>query len=862
MENIVLITVRNKNDIKYDDVEIEKINHYHSNPQRFIEDFKRKTYLSLTDDIVFPCPVVLSDEDEAVFNGLTNHEKWQYFIDSPNKFDTECCKRIITENKELANLFNVQTFLHIKNSNIYFYDCINSYDTEYWDEIKKLLDRIKPQNTSEETPVYLVLHIGDNYLLNITDASVFYKDDFHNSANWEKTDNDAEHWNKVIKKLNGYSIKTVTAFHHSDSNKIYTDIIKNQKFWKECNTNKTVFITKVIKDYYNKDDFKNSILDINGEYLHITNGNKEDSPNWNKLLNGIDQSDIVNNKSDDYIILYATEHCFKLNDFFLALANFQLSGCKIEKYKSFIEKRNLVNNLYHNDIDTPRALNPKFDSNNFSKDIKPIIIYGTKTLTELKEEKQEKYDRRINYLDSSIWLQYVSNQTEFNTAKDNIAKWGELYNTINAQEIAEFKARQLKNSFVREIEENASHAQNVAPFVFHSQTEMKNKAIVPKEANESELKKLNDKEKKRNLQWRFLLVDDHATKQVVEKDKNYKNENDKPNIIPKCKVINSILSEHFNVKCHRYEYDKDKTKATECYKECCPKPSTDKDITIWFDCADKMEKAIHKLAKTKYDLILLDYLLDDTKEARNYAHDLLHRIEQYCTTGVKGEDGNIDKWIKTNQIGPNGKFQMFYISAFTNAVRERMLEQGLNYHSDYWHISHGACPTTTPYLFLFYLLRRMNAQIKGFSELSQKEQLNITTLLDLLLEIYDNTNKNPREQAIDLFNPLLKQRFNYDNLKYDVCKGKKCTDELPPENASLLVKSLFPDIPHYDNAFWEHTMNLIYLTAFGTIHQRDDMWKEFIFIKPYLQKVQGTKVIKVIYKYITGIFNDSRHEQR
>jgi len=171
----------------------------------------------------------------------------------------------------------------------------------------------------------------------------------------------------------------------------------------------------------------------------------------------------------------------------------------------------------------------------------------------------------------------------------------------------------------------------------------------------------------------------------------------------------------------------------------------------------------------------------------------------------------------------------------------------------------------------------MNTQIKEFTKLPIKKQLEIievTTLLDLLLEIYGE-NKKPREQAIRLFNPLLKLRLNYDNLKYDVCDSKtECRKKLQLQNASALITSLFPDIPYYNNAFWEHIMHLVYLTAFGTIRQWHDMWEEFMLIKPYLQeaksvnkkiKDRGGKEIQIaeavingLEKYITDLQNQGR----
>jgi len=884
MKNIVLFTIKdisdyttNKKGTDGNGSVFKAFNNYDKEPHNFLENFQPEVIECMDDkdfQTIFQTEVteylnnntifspIVENIEKSDFNRYDDSKKLRFFIGNPKKFTSKFCEEIIQKNNKLWKLFLKQNIWHIEDSNIYFCDCIDSRYDFYWGEIKSRLEMIKSENAEfgslENIPIHLILHIGDHHSLEIRDASFFYKDNSDDIANWNP---------QVVRDLSDYKIETITAFHHSDGNKIYKDIIKNSKFWENCNKvdDKTDFITKEIRNCYDNDDLRHSIFNISGDFYHITNGKKEVKPRWEKLPKNIDKN---YKSSNDYITLYAAEYCFKSPDFYIALANFQLRGCDIKEYESFIEKKNSINFGYPDAIDL-RSLNPKFDCKNFKQTVKPIIIYGTEPLSILQEEE---CDQRINYLDSSIWLQYVHDQNTFEIAEANIKEWKALYETNNALEIVEFRARQSENSFLMKFEEKASHANYIAPFIFHSEAEMEKNAVVNKkgenEAQEdNELEKLN---KKGDFQWRFLIVDDHATKQSIKEDRQ--------KIIPKCKIINDLLSKYFNIECHKCKYGTkgDKVDSEECSKECQPKNSNVKEekkmekekMTIWFDCAITMKEAIEKLEKAKYDLVLMDYLLDPVNPNekmghRNYAYDLLHKLEKYCEKGVKKEDGTIEKWtIKDGKIGPNGKFQIFYISAFTNTVSERMLEQRLDYHSDYWSISHGACPTTTPHLFLFYLLRRMNFQIEEFTELSKQEDLkDIITLLDLLHGIYKK-DKNSREQAIKLFNPLLKLRLNYDNLKYDVCEKKEREmSPLSKEKASILVYSLFPDIEFYDNAFWEHVMHLVYLTAYGTIRQWHEMWDEFMLIKPYLQKAKSIikevegKEIKIAEAVINGIEN-------
>jgi hypothetical protein len=456
--------------------------------------------------------------------------------------------------------------------------------------------------------------------------------------------------------------------------------------------------------------------------------------------------------------------------------------------------------------------------------------------------------RSINFIDSSIWFRYAD-KTNFSVIEAEIKEYQSrgLYTTTNAQEKCEINSRLAQNSYL-----NGTHSGYVVPFVFHSETEMHKLARYEVD----KIAKLT-----KPLKWRFLLIDDHVT---------FESAKVATDVLPKCQIIQSVLSEYFNLECC-------KGNECECHKICSKWNHTDhagkakkplcENVTIYLDCVTKIEDikdnegktteegAISKIRKTKYDIILLDYLLGYEKPSqRSYAIDFLKKIKEFC---LNGEYEKPDKLIDWKRIkGPNGAFRIFFISAFTNAVNERMLAEGMNFTEDYWHISRGACPTTTPHLFSYYLLKAMNEQIR---KMSNKE--NIVTLFDLLTDVYDSKEKQPREQAIQKFNELLKMRTRYDDLKYDACLDIDNEQLIEDSNKSKLVNSLFIDIKYYDNALWEHVIHLVYLTAYGTIRQWHDMWEEFMLIKPYLKragKEKAEQVIKGIEGYITTLQTESR----
>lgn len=48
--------------------------------------------------------------------------------------------------------------------------------------------------------------------------------------------------------------------------------------------------------------------------------------------------------------------------------------------------------------------------------------------------------------------------------------------------------------------------------------------------------------------------------------------------------------------------------------------------------------------------------------------------------------------------------------------------------------------------------------------------------------------------------------------------------------SSLLIYSAFKVVHHFSEAFFDHLQHLVYLTAFGTIRQWQDMWEEYVFV--------------------------------
>lgn len=526
--------------------------------------------------------------------------------------------------------------------------------------------------------------------------------------------------------------------------------------------------------------------------------------------------------------------------------------------------------------------------------------------------RKSLWPRYKHIIDSSIWNYYIP---FVDSDKGYTLDIGHLYcilkkiarNTVNnlykfsvAREYANLEARLVRMAYMQRMD--SGHEKFVSPFVFHSEYEIE-KVLT---------KNLLGKDEKpfcSGAKWRFLLLDDYANKplkelyikdrdegkpldDMVEED-NWANGKDSGKITGKLKIIIDDLKTR---KCTNIAWccpteDDIEERCQNGINKCTwnwfdangsgMEKFTDPDITIV--CAKNIKDALNLMTIQRYDIILLDYLLDNEKEqaGREYSYYLLKIID-----GIYR--GNIDKSLwenlgimiendglgfkitdknnkcriidKKELFGPDGRLYFMYISAFVFAIQERLQEQHLLRSEPFWHIARGACPTNTPELFLYYLYRTME---KRYGLIMKQGDESVGLLIDFLYEIF---RTNPRMESVKKFNTLLNLRAQYDRIKNDVYKdesemlkmqvGDKLENGSPLDcRSSRLISSTFKDILYYGNSFWEHLQHLIYLTAYGTIRQWTEMWEEYTFIKPKLELNgdKGRKVCKAIENYIIDL---------
>lgn len=385
--------------------------------------------------------------------------------------------------------------------------------------------------------------------------------------------------------------------------------------------------------------------------------------------------------------------------------------------------------------------------------------------------------RSYPIMDSSIWNHLVFIDPNYNIFKcelyrairDILGYYNLGYYSLEvACEYADLNARILKGSFL-----TGTHAKGVSPFIFHSERRIK---------RESQSLLRSVKKDAKNLQWRFLLVDDKVN---INNDKTGECYLTKSDGTPSGKTKTEIIIDRL----------------TDLGFNCAdprPAPSEtllDDSINIELIYVDTIDGAIGLMRNHQFDIVLLDYLLKD-----DYGYRLLKEVKD--KEGIRGAHGEL--------------FFMF-ISAFTTAVSERLTFEGLSRNKrDKWQIGEGACPTNTPELFKFRLLQLMDSRLKQ----TCIPDLTYNNILKEVKDIFKPVDKDRGERIESVRNRAYEAYKTILGFHYDFFMLKK------DEGKSLLVNSFLEDKVHM-NSLLEHLLQFIHLTAFGTVRQWPEIWEEY-----------------------------------
>jgi len=434
-------------------------------------------------------------------------------------------------------------------------------------------------------------------------------------------------------------------------------------------------------------------------------------------------------------------------------------------------------------------------------------------------------DKRVLFFDSSIWQRYVPLNDDFEKRFKNtlneICFYHELglYKTTVAAEYLEFRTRMMLNSYLAPLEN--SHARNISPFHFHSETLMRERA-------KQEFNKIN----KKAIYWHCLLVDDYTQVKL----RKYKNNN-----INNCIAFNKkeILEKIFKA------FDKQLSEKLILNIPCENSKIENSQERI-------VEKSIEKMKQERYDIIFLDYLLGEKSDSDTTRETAIELLENIQNEYMKDQEGQSDLLKKK---GPLGRFWFFPISAFSYAMLDDVREKGFGHHTDLWELSSGADPINTPNLFLYKLLKFMNQQIKDVEHFNpkhlskiNKEQNNTPDLYSFLVEYFgDSYDVDIRKQAKKCY-----PNFVEMHSKFEVLSKHKDINEKNFRNSILKVY-----FKGHNESFFEHLQHLIYLLAYGSAVQAPAMWEEFQFIKNKIDKdVLKNKlksVVNNVSKYIVNL---------
>ena len=407
----------------------------------------------------------------------------------------------------------------------------------------------------------------------------------------------------------------------------------------------------------------------------------------------------------------------------------------------------------------------------------------------------------------------------------------QLYRLKVAREYADLNARLTKQSFL-----SGAHASGVAPFIFHSESCTKN--LIKREFRsdlDGKFPILKQKYCKGSLierlinvkKWRILLLDDKAIEpmEYVNFSNDINSKMDDNNIGGwNCKltIIKNILEYQLDLK-GRVEY-------RSCNYQECGSHISDETVFL-IEYAQTLKDAEEALEMKKYDLVLIDYLLNQ-KNGTHYGYELLEDVWN-DQQGHKKDEENLQYKIFPHR---NQRLYCMFISAYSSAVHDRLLAEGLNQSEDYWFINLGACPTNTPQLFLYNLLKIMEKRLEDSGIL----KLSSDSIYKLTNKIYRRKEDDPKRESVRKranahYQEVLSLQYHYRSILRDVEIPFGDRSSIFDTNGSVLMTDFIQKKINLGGML-EHLTQLVHLTAFGTIRQWPEMWEEYIYFKAMFEK--------------------------
>lgn len=450
-----------------------------------------------------------------------------------------------------------------------------------------------------------------------------------------------------------------------------------------------------------------------------------------------------------------------------------------------------------------------------------------------KNEKHDFYKEapRFRYImDSGIWNYLVFDKSDFKAAVNEIARnWKFGYYDLDiSKEYADLNARLVAQSYLFSINRNnelSGHGAHISPFLFHSESEMKR-------LRKKEEREFNSACHVTNHKWRILLLDDKIGNSFLQPKELKKT---KEQILKE--RIEKMMGKHT---CYPICFDKKKSSIQTIF-DSVPEKIHGVKIQVVMLCVDTISNAELALKYYKFDFIFLDYLLEDNHNSKKvrYGYEFLDLLDKNI-----GKDGKklylMNQYGQSYLVGPDQRYYFMFISAFTTAVSERLRLEGWSRSEELWHIAEGACPTNTPQLFLYNLQKMMIKRIKD----SGIEHLSAYKIYDLVIKIYgphkeDSPRHSVRKRANDNYHSMLSLLYYYKRILKDVDIPE--SGNIFSTKGSVLMTSFIQNHVHFGGLL-EHLINLVHLTAFGTVRQWPEMWEEYLYFKTQYQDLYNDEI--------------------
>lgn len=257
-----------------------------------------------------------------------------------------------------------------------------------------------------------------------------------------------------------------------------------------------------------------------------------------------------------------------------------------------------------------------------------------------------------------------------------------------------------------------------------------------------------------------------------------------------------------------------------------PDPSSEYDeLSRYLTLKGKELKKLEKLIRASNN-----HPDDVLRKAKEEAENKSNLINQLLNKGeLKNNKDLLKKLLELDKykFGPHDIFFFMFISAYTSAVYERLLAEGLNRNEKYWYIAVGACPTNTPRLFLYNLLKLMEKQLYD----SGVDRLSSDKIFKVVKNIYKEKGK-VRANANEHYQDILDLQYMYRKMLKDV--------QIPSDGnifntaGSVLITDFITKNVNLGGLL-EHLTQLVHITAFGTVRQWPEMWEEYTYFKSQFQ---------------------------